>query len=66
MRTITKEVAALLRERGYDAWHGQYPESVTRTLNTTMQWSERSLWLGSDAAHTQIPPLKRSEVDCAG
>ena len=25
MRTITKEVAALLRERGYDAWHGQYP-----------------------------------------
>lgn len=40
--------------------------SVTRTLNTTMQWSERSLWLGSDAAHTQIPPLKRSEFDCAG
>ena len=26
MRTITEEVAALLRERGYDAWHGQYPE----------------------------------------
>ena len=36
MRTITKEVAALLRERGDDAWHGQYPESVTLTLNTTM------------------------------